>query len=81
MWPSIAPALSIGVSLSNSLLFLTTVALREFAIQRAVLMREHNVSLATRDATMASYDENKLNMDAMGEILIAINRETHLFQD
>jgi hypothetical protein len=72
---------AIGVSLSNALLFLTTVALREFALQRGVLMREHNVSLNTRDAAMASYDENKLNRDAIAEILIAINSEAHLFPD
>jgi hypothetical protein len=72
---------AVSVSLSNSILFLTTVALREFALQRGVLMREHNVSLATRDAAMASYDENKLNTDAMGGILIAINSEAHLFRD
>lgn len=72
---------AISRSLTNALLFLTTVALREFALQRGVLMREHNVSLSARDTAMASYDENKLNTDAIGEILIAINGETHLFPD
>jgi tetratricopeptide (TPR) repeat protein len=72
---------TVAACLSNALLFLTTVALREFALQRGVLMREHNVSHVARDAAMVEYDENKLNTDVFGAILSAINREVHLFRD
>lgn len=65
--------------IANALLFLNTVALREFGAQRGFLMKEFEIEDAVKEKTMDNYDEDQLNRDIIGAIITSINDEAGIF--
>ena len=70
---------NMSAAIANALLFLNTVALREFGAQRGFLMNEFEIEDAVKEKTMDNYDEDQLNQDIIGAIITAINDEAGIF--
>jgi tetratricopeptide (TPR) repeat protein len=67
-------------SFANAIVFLNTVALREFGAERGFLMREFEIDDAVKEMTMDNYDENQLNLEVLGAVATAINDGARLFR-
>jgi tetratricopeptide (TPR) repeat protein len=71
---------AMSASFTNALMFLNTVALREFGAQRGFLMNEFEIDDAVKEQTMDAYDENQLNQDILSAVITAINNGAGIFR-
>jgi tetratricopeptide (TPR) repeat protein len=67
---------AIAKKVTELMMFIGLVALREFGRQRGFIMGYFGVTQKTRDRAMKGYDENKLHTDVLTETFRVLNEET-----